>query len=117
MSAADKLQELAKTVGAAFRKRSRTAPTLPEKIDGPANQPRRTLPLQYDYGGGDGIMNSSRLAQVTTALCGTVGLAGWVVASLVSVRPISKTPAQCNSRTAADHLSPARWWTHRKQPH
>ena len=27
-------------------------------------------------------MNSRRLAQVTTALCGTVGLAGWVVASL-----------------------------------
>ena len=27
-------------------------------------------------------MNSWRLAQVTTALCGTVGLAGWVVASL-----------------------------------
>ena len=26
-------------------------------------------------------MNSWRLAQVTTALCGTVGLAGWVVAS------------------------------------
>ena len=27
-------------------------------------------------------MNSWRLAQITTALCGTVGLAGWVVASL-----------------------------------
>ena len=27
-------------------------------------------------------MNSWRLAQLTTALCGTVGLAGWVVASL-----------------------------------
>ena len=27
-------------------------------------------------------MNSRRFAQVTTALCGTVGLAGWVVASL-----------------------------------
>ena len=29
-------------------------------------------------------MNSRRLAQVTTALCGTVGLAGWVVASLLA---------------------------------
>ena len=36
-------------------------------------------------GGGDGIMNSRRLAQVTTALCGTVGLAGWVVASLAGL--------------------------------
>ena len=27
-------------------------------------------------------MNPRRFAQVTTALCGTVGLAGWVVASL-----------------------------------
>ena len=82
MSAADKLQELAKMLGAAFRTRSQAASTLPEKIDGPVNQPRRTLALQHDSGGGDGIMNSWRLAQVTTALCGTVGLAGWVVASL-----------------------------------
>ena len=29
-------------------------------------------------------MNSRRFAQVTTALCGTVGLGGWVVASLCS---------------------------------
>ena len=84
MSAADKLQELAKMLGAAFRTRSQAASTLPEKIDGPVNQPRRTLALQHDSGGGDGIMNSRRLAQVTTALCGTVGLAGWVVASLGS---------------------------------
>jgi hypothetical protein len=82
MSAADKLQELAKMLGAAFRTRSQAASTLPEKIDGPVNQPRRTLALQHDFGGGDGIMNSWRLAQITTALCGTVGLAGWVVASL-----------------------------------
>ena len=78
MSAADKLQEIAKMLGAAFRTRSQAASTLPEKIDSPVNQPRR----QHDSGGGDGIMNSWRLAQVTTALCGTVGLAGWVVASL-----------------------------------
>jgi hypothetical protein len=31
---------------------------------------------------GGGIMNRRRFAQVTTALCGTIGLAGWVVASL-----------------------------------
>ena len=31
---------------------------------------------------GDGIMNPRRFAQVTTALCGTVGLAGWIVVSL-----------------------------------
>ena len=69
-------------LGAGFRTRSQAASTLPEKIDSPVNQPRRTLALQLDSGGGDGIMNSWRLAQVTTALCGTVGLAGWVVASL-----------------------------------
>ena len=84
MSAADKLQELAKMLGAAFRTRSQAASTFPEKIDSPVNQPRRTLALQHDSGGGDGIMNSRRLAQVTTALCGTVGLVGWVVASLGS---------------------------------
>jgi hypothetical protein len=82
MSAADKLQEIAKMLGAAFRTRSQAASTLPEKIDSPVNQPRRTLAQQHDSGGGDGIMNSWRLAQLTTALCGTVGLAGWVVASL-----------------------------------
>jgi hypothetical protein len=82
MSAADKLQEIAKMLGAAFRTRSQAASTLPEKIDSAVNQPRRTLALQHDSGGGDGIMNSWRLAQVTTALCGTAGLAGWVVASL-----------------------------------
>jgi hypothetical protein len=82
MSAADKLQELAKMLGAAFRTRSQAASTLPEKIDSPVNQPRRTLAQQHDSGGGDGIMNSWRLAQLTTALCGTAGLAGWVVASL-----------------------------------
>jgi hypothetical protein len=82
MSAADKLQEIAKMLGAAFRTRSQAASTLPEKIDSPVNQPRRTLAQQHDSGGGDGIMNSWRLAQLTTALCGTAGLAGWVVASL-----------------------------------
>ena len=30
-------------------------------------------------------MNSGRFAQVTTALCGTVGFAGWVVASLAGL--------------------------------
>ena len=35
MSAADKLQELAKMLGAAFRTRSQAASTLPEKIDSP----------------------------------------------------------------------------------
>jgi hypothetical protein len=69
-------------LGAGFRTRSQAASTLPKKIDSPVNQPRRTLAPQHDSGGGDGIMNSWRLAQVTTALCGTVGLAGWVVASL-----------------------------------
>ena len=69
-------------LGAGFRTRSQAASTLPKKIDSPVNQPRRTLALQHDSGGGDGIMNSWRLAQITTALCGTVGLAGWVVASL-----------------------------------
>jgi hypothetical protein len=82
MSAADKLQELAKMLGAASGARSQAASTLPEKIDSPINQPRRILAVQHDSGGGDGIMNSWRFAQVTTALCGTVGLAGWVVASL-----------------------------------
>ena len=85
MSAADKLQELAKMLGAAFRTRSQAASTLPEKIDTPVNQPRRILAVQQDSGGGDGIMNSGRFAQVTTALCGTVGLAGWVVASLAGL--------------------------------
>src|SRR5258705_217083 len=82
MSAADKLKELAKMLGAASGARSQAASTLPEKIDTPVNQPRRILAVQHDSGGGDGIMNSRRFAQVTTALCGTVGLAGWVVASL-----------------------------------
>src|SRR5437868_4063595 len=80
MSAADKLKELAKMLGAASGARSQAASTLPEKIDTPS--PRRILAVQHDSGGGDGIMNSRRFAQVTTALCGTVGLAGWVVASL-----------------------------------
>src|SRR5258705_9176229 len=84
MSAADKLKELAKMLGAASGARSQAASTLPEKIDTPVNQPHRILAVQHDSGGGDGIMNSRRLAQVTTALCGTVGLAGWVVASLGS---------------------------------
>ena len=82
MSAADKLQELAKMLWAAFRTRSQAAWTLLEKLDSRVNQLRRNLALQHDSGGGDGIMNSWRLAQLTTALCGTAGLAGWVVASL-----------------------------------
>ena len=72
-------------LGAASGARSQAASTLPGKIDTPVNQPRRILAVQHDSGGGDGIMNSRRFAQVTTALCGTVGLAGWVVASLTGI--------------------------------
>ena len=72
-------------LGAASGTRSQAASTLPGKIDTPVNQPRRILAVQHDSGGGDGIMNSRRFAQVTTALCGTVGLAGWVVASLAGL--------------------------------
>ena len=50
-------------------------------------------------------MNSERFAQVTTALCGTVGLAGSSPRLLASVRPTSKTPAQCQSRTASPSLT------------
>ena len=69
-------------LGAPSGARSQATSTLPEKIDTPVNQPRRILAVQHVSGGGDGIMNSRRFVQVTTALCGTVGLAGWVVASL-----------------------------------
>jgi hypothetical protein len=34
-------------LGAAFRTRSQAASTLPEKIDSPVNQRRRTLALQH----------------------------------------------------------------------
>src|SRR6266566_2711825 len=43
------------------------------------------LGLQHGSGGGfggDGIMNARRFATVAAASCGTVVLAGWVVASL-----------------------------------
>src|SRR6266403_1083433 len=40
------------------------------------------LGWQYCSGGGDGIMNARRFATVAAASCGTVVLAGWVVASL-----------------------------------
>src|SRR6478735_2681074 len=40
------------------------------------------LALQPGSGGGDRMMNPRRRAQVALALCGTVGLAGWVIASL-----------------------------------
>ena len=47
MSAADKLQELAKMLGAASGARSQAASTLPEKIDTPVlNQHRRMLTVQ-----------------------------------------------------------------------
>ena len=52
-------------------------------------------------------MNPQRIAQVTSALCGTAVLAGWVVAGLAgfgSAR-IEKPPVPCRSRTAAHHLS------------
>jgi hypothetical protein len=62
MSAADKLQELAKKFGAAPSNSSQAASTLPEKIDTPVNQPRR-LAVQHDSDGGDGIMNSRRFGK------------------------------------------------------
>src|SRR6478736_313357 len=40
------------------------------------------LAVQRGSGGGDRMMNPRRRAQVALALCGTVGLAGWVIASL-----------------------------------
>jgi hypothetical protein len=40
------------------------------------------LGWQHCSGGGDGIMNARRFATVAAASCGTVVLAGWVVASL-----------------------------------
>ena len=62
-------------------------------------------------------MNPRRCAQVTTALCGTVGLAGWVVASLTDLGssgignagavPIDELPSPVTARS----------WTHRRQPH
>src|SRR5258707_12139310 len=40
------------------------------------------LGWQHCSGGGDGIMNARRFATVAAASCGTVVLAGWIVASL-----------------------------------
>jgi hypothetical protein len=59
-------------------------------------------------------MNPRRFAQVT-ALCGTVGLAGWVVASLTGVGSVGIENAGAVS--TEDHLSPPRSWTHRRQRH
>src|SRR5258708_9378802 len=50
-------------------------------------------------------MNSRRFAQVTTALCGTVGLAGWVVASLTGVGSVDIENAGAVS--IEDHPSPS----------
>src|SRR6266849_3771327 len=43
------------------------------------------LGWQHCSGGGDGIMNARRFATVAAASCGTVVLAGWVVASLAGL--------------------------------
>src|SRR6266852_5570923 len=59
----------------------------------------------HGSGGGDGIMNPRRFAQVTTALCGTVGLAGWVVASLTGVGSVDIENAGAVS--IEDHPSPS----------
>src|SRR5467141_1172570 len=50
-------------------------------------------------------MNPRRFAQVTTALCGTVGLAGWVVASLTGVGSVGIENAGAVS--IEDHPSPS----------
>ena len=70
------------------------------------------------------MMNPRRRAQVALALCGTVGFAGWVVASLagpgstrIEHAGAQCRPPRCRSRIAAHHLSPPRSWTYRKQPH
>src|SRR3981189_1710239 len=59
----------------------------------------------HGSGGGDGIMNPRRFAQVTTALCGTVGLAGWVVASLTGGGSVGIENAGAVS--IEDHPSPS----------
>src|SRR6476660_3119307 len=49
----------------------------------PKNQPVACLAVQHGSGGafgGDGIMNPRRFATVAAASCGTLVLAGWVVA-------------------------------------
>jgi hypothetical protein len=51
----------------------------------PKMKPIASLAGQHGSGGGDGIVNPRRYAQVAAALCGTVGLAGWVVASLTGL--------------------------------
>ena len=43
--------------------------------------------------GGDGIMNTRRFAMVAAALCGTVVLAGWVVAENTHAVPIEDRAA------------------------
>src|SRR5882672_10515953 len=51
----------------------------------PKNQPVACLAVQHGSTGafgGDGIMNPRRFATVVPALCGTVVLAGWIVAWL-----------------------------------
>jgi hypothetical protein len=50
-------------------------------------------------------MNPRRFAQVTTALCGTVGLAGWVVASLTGVGSVGIENA--GPVSIEDHPSPS----------
>ena len=51
-------------------------------------------------------MNPRRFATVAAPLCGTVVLAGWVVAWLAGFGSAgSRTLAQCRSRTAAPSLT------------
>jgi hypothetical protein len=71
--------------------------TLSEKIDDlpfaplarpyfdPKIVPSHALAGRHGSGGGNRIVNPQRFALVTTALCGTVGLAGWAVASLIDL--------------------------------
>jgi hypothetical protein len=59
----------------------------------------------HGCGGGDGIMNPRRFVQVTTALCGTVGLAGWVVASLTGTGVGSVGIENAGAVSIEDHTS------------
>jgi D-alanyl-D-alanine carboxypeptidase len=105
-------------LGAASRARLQAASILPEKIDTPRNLHHCTsilgpkisavacLAVQHNSGGGDGIMKPRRFAQMTTALCGTVGLAGWFVASLAGsgsgIENASAVVSELVTATAAD---------------
>src|SRR4051812_23988693 len=64
-------------------------------------QHRRMLGCAADSGGGDRMMNPRRRAQVALALCGTVSLAGWLVASLAGPSPTRIEHAGAVAPTAA----------------